>query len=82
VRLCRSVDELAEHATYLLRGQYISQSSPKILVEEFAQGSHYSVDVMGNEVFGIAAADFGHPPHFVCREYTYPASLTDDEHRR
>ncbi|MER8606975.1 acetyl-CoA carboxylase biotin carboxylase subunit family protein [Mesorhizobium sp. M1233] len=82
VRLCRNVDELAEHATLLLRGQHISQSSPRILVEEFAQGSHYSVDVMGNEVFGIAAADFGHPPHFVCREYTYPAVLTDDEHSR
>ncbi|MEX2696262.1 ATP-grasp domain-containing protein [Rhizobium mongolense] len=82
VRLCRNFDELAEHAAHLLRGPQISESSPRILVEEFAQGSHYSVDVMGNEVFGIAAADFGHPPHFVCREYTYPAVLTDEEHRR
>ncbi|RWM46995.1 acetyl-CoA carboxylase biotin carboxylase subunit family protein [Mesorhizobium sp.] len=82
VRLCRNVDELVEHATQLLRASHISQSSPGILVEEFAQGCHYSVDLMGDEVFGIAAADFGHPPHFVCHEYTYPAVLTDDEHRR
>ncbi|UVK35771.1 acetyl-CoA carboxylase biotin carboxylase subunit family protein (plasmid) [Mesorhizobium sp. AR10] len=82
VRLCRTVDELAEHATHLLGGQCISDSPPKVLVEEFAQGSHYSIEVMGNEVFGIAAADFGRPPHFVCREYIYPATLTDDEYRR
>lgn len=82
VRLCRDVDELAEHTTYLLGEQYIWRSSPRILVEEFAQGPHYSVELMGNEVIGIGAADFGDPPHFVCREYIYPAQLTDDENRR
>ncbi|RUX19161.1 ATP-grasp domain-containing protein [Mesorhizobium sp. M2A.F.Ca.ET.042.01.1.1] len=81
VRLCRNVDELTEHATHLLREQHTADFSSGILVEEFAQGSHYSVDVMGNEVFGIASADFGHSPHFICREYTYPAMLTDYEHR-
>ncbi|WP_192178623.1 ATP-grasp domain-containing protein [Mesorhizobium amorphae] len=82
VRLCRSLDELAEHTTYLLGEKHIWRSSPRILVEEFAQGPHYSIDIMGHEVFGIAAADFGRPPHFVCREYIYPALLTDDEHTR
>ncbi|MCK1506880.1 acetyl-CoA carboxylase biotin carboxylase subunit family protein [Bradyrhizobium sp. 18] len=81
VRLCRNVDELAEHTAYLLGEEYKWRSSPRILVEEFAQGSHYSVEVMGNEVVGIGAADFGGPPHFICREYIYPALLTDDEHR-
>ncbi|WP_140427008.1 ATP-grasp domain-containing protein, partial [Ensifer aridi] len=38
VRLCRNVDELAEHTSYLLGGEHIWQSSPRILVEEFAQG--------------------------------------------
>ncbi|OBP72196.1 hypothetical protein BAE42_15285 [Mesorhizobium loti] len=82
VRLCRNLDEVAEHTKYLLGGQHIWRSSPRILVEEFAQGIHYSVDIMGNEVIGIAAADFGPPPHFVCREYIQPALLTDDERRR
>lgn len=59
VRLCRNVDDLAEHATYLLSGRH--RSSPRILVEEFAQGPHYSADIMGNEVIGIEAAEFG--PH-------------------
>ncbi|RWI86448.1 acetyl-CoA carboxylase biotin carboxylase subunit family protein [Mesorhizobium sp.] len=82
VRLCRNADELTEHTTYLMGESYIWQSSARILVEEFAQGPHYSIEMMGNEVIGIGAADFGRPPHFVCREYIYPALLTDDEHRR
>lgn len=37
---------------------------------------------MGNEVVGIAAGEFGPPPHFVYREYTFPAVLTDSEYQR
>lgn len=37
---------------------------------------------MGNEVIGIEAGDSGPGPHFVFREFTYPAPLTDDEHER
>ncbi|MER8389334.1 acetyl-CoA carboxylase biotin carboxylase subunit family protein [Mesorhizobium sp. M1380] len=80
VRLCRSLDELAEHTTYLLGGKHIWRSSPSILVEEFAEGPHYCIDIMGNDVIGISALDFDGPPHFVYRECTYPAVLTDDEH--
>ncbi|TIS94984.1 MAG: ATP-grasp domain-containing protein [Mesorhizobium sp.] len=79
VRLCRNADELARHTTYLLGGK---QPSRRILVEEFIQGSHYSTEIMGNEVFGVAAADFGPLPHFISREYTYPAALTDYEYKR
>ncbi|RWK33366.1 ATP-grasp domain-containing protein [Mesorhizobium sp.] len=82
VRLCRKMDELCEHANSLLATAYASQSSPWILVEEFARGSHYSVELMCNEVIGIAAADFGDPPHFVCRQYVCPAPLTTKERRR
>ncbi|ARP68111.1 MULTISPECIES: ATP-grasp domain-containing protein [Mesorhizobium] len=82
VRLCRNADEVAEQTSYLLSGKHIWRSSPRILVEEFAQGPHYSVDTMGNEVVAIAIADFGLPPHFVCHKYTYPAVLTDDEDKR
>ncbi|TSE02340.1 ATP-grasp domain-containing protein [Mesorhizobium intechi] len=82
VRLCRSADELAEHSTYLLGGKHIWRSSPRILVEEFAKGQFYYADIMGNEVFEIAAAEFGPPPHFVFREFTYPAPITDDEYER
>ncbi|RWG76372.1 MAG: ATP-grasp domain-containing protein [Mesorhizobium sp.] len=83
VLLCRSVDELAEHATHLLGGtHHLRRSSPGILVEEFAQGPHYAVDLMGDEVIGIAAGKFGRPPHFVFREYTHPAALNEEDHKR
>ncbi|RWK11068.1 acetyl-CoA carboxylase biotin carboxylase subunit family protein [Mesorhizobium sp.] len=82
VRLCRRFDELAEHTNYLLGGEHIWRSAPRILVEEFAQGPLYSAEIMGNEIIGICAAELGAPPHFVYRECTYPALLSDDEHER
>lgn len=82
VRLCRSPDEVAEHTTCLLGGRHMWRSSPRILVEEFVQGPHYCANMMGDEVIAIAAAEFGPPPHFVIREYTFPAPLTDDEYER
>ncbi|MGX9120939.1 ATP-grasp domain-containing protein, partial [Mesorhizobium sp. BHbsci] len=82
VRLCRNVDELAEHTTYLLGGKHIWRSTPRVLVEEFAQGPHYSAFIMGNEVIGIEASDFGPLPHFVFRGGIFPAPLTDDENKR
>ncbi|MBB4188778.1 biotin carboxylase [Sinorhizobium terangae] len=82
VRLCRNLDEVAEHAAYLLGGKHIWRSSPRILVEEFAQGPEFAAHIMGNEVIGIEAGDSGPGPHFVFREFTYPAPLTDDEHER
>ncbi|TIO28813.1 acetyl-CoA carboxylase biotin carboxylase subunit family protein [Mesorhizobium sp.] len=82
VRLCRSLDEVAEHTTHLLGGKHIWRSSPRILVEEFAQGPYYGAEIMGNEVIGIGAADFGPPPHFVFRESIFPAPLTDEEYIR
>ncbi|MER9128077.1 ATP-grasp domain-containing protein, partial [Mesorhizobium sp. M0959] len=82
VQLCRNVDELAEHTTYLLGGKHIWRSSPRILVEEFAQGPHYCIEIMGAEVIGIGVLEFCSPPHFVYRELTYPAVLTNEEYNR
>ncbi|UVK49948.1 acetyl-CoA carboxylase biotin carboxylase subunit family protein (plasmid) [Mesorhizobium sp. AR02] len=82
VRLCRNAEEVAEHTTYLLGGKHIWRSSPRILIEEFAQGRFYYADIMGNEVFEIVAGEFGPPPYFVFRELAYPAPLADDEHER
>ncbi|WP_095090764.1 ATP-grasp domain-containing protein [Mesorhizobium sophorae] len=82
VRLCRNFDELAEHATYLFCGKHVWQSSPRILVEEFAEGPYYSTEIMGDEVIGIYAGEFGPEPYFVFREVTLPALLTDEEQER
>ncbi|CCV09196.1 conserved hypothetical protein [Mesorhizobium metallidurans STM 2683] len=81
VRLCRNADEVAEHTSYLLGGNHIWLSSPRILVEEFAQGPLYLAYTMGDEVVGIGSCDFDRPPYFVCRETNFPAVLTDDEHK-
>ncbi|AGB73650.1 MULTISPECIES: ATP-grasp domain-containing protein [Rhizobium] len=82
VRLCRDAKELAQHTSHLLDGDHPWQSSPKILVEEFAQGPYYGANTMGNQVIAIGTADFGPPPHFVFREYTFPAPLTETELQR
>ncbi|MER9977818.1 acetyl-CoA carboxylase biotin carboxylase subunit family protein [Mesorhizobium sp. M0085] len=82
VRSCRSLDELAEHTTYLLGGKYNWRSSPRILVEEFAQGPVYTAQIMGNEIIGIVESEFGPPPHFVSRELTFPVLLANHEDKR
>ncbi|MER9534166.1 acetyl-CoA carboxylase biotin carboxylase subunit family protein [Mesorhizobium sp. M0309] len=82
VRLCRNAEEVAEHATFLAARNDTWRSSPRILVEEFAQGPYYCAHIMGNELIGIVAADFGPPPHFVFRHGIFPAPLTDDEYER
>ncbi|TIN31892.1 MAG: ATP-grasp domain-containing protein [Mesorhizobium sp.] len=82
VRLCRTIDELTEHTNYLLGGEHLCRSSPRVLVEEFAQGPYFDAEIMENEVIGIGTANFGPPPQFVGREFTFPARLTIDEHQR
>ncbi|MER9469918.1 acetyl-CoA carboxylase biotin carboxylase subunit family protein [Mesorhizobium sp. M0482] len=82
VRLCRNADELAEHTSYLLGGRHIWLSSPRILVEAYAQGPYYGADIMGNEVIAISGGKFGPPPHFVWSEFSCPAALTDVEQER
>ncbi|SIT56036.1 conserved hypothetical protein [Mesorhizobium prunaredense] len=82
VRLCRNFEELAEHTSYLLGGMHVWRASPSMLVEEFAEGRFYYADTMGNELFEIGVAEFGPPPHFVIREFTYPAPVNEDEYER
>ncbi|WP_027163599.1 acetyl-CoA carboxylase biotin carboxylase subunit family protein [Mesorhizobium sp. WSM1293] len=79
VRLCCNVGELVEHTTYLLGGKHIWRSSPRILVEEYAQGPYYWADIMGDQVVGIGTGETRPSSHFVC---TLPAPLTDDAHER
>ncbi|MER9076667.1 acetyl-CoA carboxylase biotin carboxylase subunit family protein [Mesorhizobium sp. M0904] len=82
VRLCRNFDEVTEHTTYLLGGKHVWRSSPRILVEEFAQGSYYAAQTMGNEVIGISTGEFGPLPYFVYRQFTFPAPLTNHNQER
>jgi biotin carboxylase len=82
VRLCRTIDEVSDHASYLLGGTHVWQSAPRILVEEFAQGPLYSTDTMGKAVIAAGFAEFNRLPHFVPCGSMFPAPLTEDEHAR
>ncbi|WP_432284904.1 acetyl-CoA carboxylase biotin carboxylase subunit family protein [Aminobacter sp. BA135] len=82
VRLCASRDELIQHTAYILSRWNTRQSSPKILVEEFVKGSHYWVEMMGDDVIGIASLEFGPSPHFVYNTCAYPAVLTNEQDER
>ncbi|RUX51286.1 ATP-grasp domain-containing protein [Mesorhizobium sp. M4A.F.Ca.ET.050.02.1.1] len=82
VRLCYDISEVVAHTTHLLGGKHIGRPSPSILVEEFAQGPYYCTHIMGSHVIGIEAAELHPPPHFVFHECTFPAVLTDEEHKR
>lgn len=81
VRLCRDPGELAEHAAFLLGAEHVERPQ-RVLIEEFAQGQHYSVDTMGNEVIAIGAFDFGQPPHFVAQKSVFPAPLPDRQYNQ
>jgi len=82
VRLCRDARELAEHTDYLLGGKHMWRSSPEVLVEQFVDGPHYIAEIMGDEVIGIGITEYGPPPHFVFRQLTFPAPLTDEQYER
>ncbi|TIN74115.1 acetyl-CoA carboxylase biotin carboxylase subunit family protein [Mesorhizobium sp.] len=82
VRLCYSPEDVAEHAAFLLSGKHVWRSSPRILVEEFAQGPLYGAITMENQVIAIGTLDFTPPPYFVYRSSIYPTPLSDDEHKR
>ncbi|UIJ82298.1 ATP-grasp domain-containing protein [Rhizobium leguminosarum] len=82
VQMCGTIDEVAEHARHLLSEGNIGQSPPRILVEEFAQGQYFTADMMGGRLVGIGNGDFGPLPHFIYREYSFPAPLSDDENAK
>jgi biotin carboxylase len=82
VRLCRDADELARHAASHLSAEDVGGNSKGLLIEEYVQGPHYSVDTMGNQVIAIGMIDFGTPPHFVAQKSIFPAPLLDSQYRQ
>ncbi|TIW04347.1 MAG: ATP-grasp domain-containing protein, partial [Mesorhizobium sp.] len=82
VRLCGSSEELIQHTAYLSSRWSTWQSPARILVEQFVKGFHYWVEMMGDDVIGIASLEFGPSPHFVYNRCAYPALLTNEEDER
>jgi biotin carboxylase len=78
VKLCRTVDDVKDHAAVLLsrttneRGMPIS---PEILVEEYILGQEYSAEVFGGAVIGITKKHVSAEPFFVELGHDFPANL-------
>jgi biotin carboxylase len=81
VQLCRTTDQVFEHATKLLartvneRGAAIE---PAILIEEYLQGPEYSVETFGTHVIGITRKWLSPEPLFVESGHDFPADLPDE----
>lgn len=71
VQLCRTVAEARKHADHLFK---IMPGMP-ILVEDFAPGSEFSVELFDGMARGIVSKKLGAQPHFVEYGHDYPARI-------
>jgi argininosuccinate lyase len=82
VRLCRSQEEVAAHATTLLKQRFNERGHPipqEILVEEFIQGPEFSVESFHDKILGITRKHLSPEPWFVETGHDFPARLGDAE---
>lgn len=78
VRLCRTLDEVASHASLLFGQQQNERGLPvpgRILIEEFIDGPEFSIETFNRRVIGITRKYLGEPPYFVECGHDYPAEL-------
>ncbi len=80
VRLCRDLEGVAAQAGDLLaagqdeRGRGVPR---QILVEAFADGPEYSVEIFGGLALGVTGKHLGPPPCFVEVGHDFPAQVED-----
>ncbi|CDX21060.1 conserved hypothetical protein [Mesorhizobium plurifarium] len=79
-KLCRNLEDLTAHTANLFGVKQTARTSQRVLVEDFIQAPQYNVNVFGNEIIGIAMVELCQSSSLICREWTYPAVLTDEEH--
>jgi biotin carboxylase len=84
VKLCRSYQEVGEHAAILLQRTVnergISVPS-ELLVEEYVTGDEYSVETLAGTIVGITRKHVSHEPFFVETGHDFPATLAP-EHKQ
>jgi biotin carboxylase len=79
VKLCRSADELQEHAAALLKQRHNERGMPiphGILLEEPVAGPEFSVESFDDQIVGITEKHLGAPPYFVETGHDFPALLS------
>lgn len=72
VKLCCTPAETRAHAAHLLA---LTPDMP-ILVEDFAPGREYSVELFDGEVCGLVGKHLGAQPHFVEIGHDFPAQVS------
>ena len=80
VKLCRSADELRDHAAALLKQRYNERGmlTPHgILLEELVAGPEFSVETFDDQVVGITEKHLGEPPYFIEIGHDFPALLSE-----
>jgi S-sulfo-L-cysteine synthase (3-phospho-L-serine-dependent) len=82
VKLCRTPDEVADHAQKLLQIRQNERGLPipsQILVEALVEGAEYSVETFNKSVIGITQKHLGDPPYFVEIGHDFPAILSSSQ---
>ncbi|MER5465930.1 ATP-grasp domain-containing protein [Streptomyces sp. NPDC002668] len=82
VRLCASLEEVADHADTLLAATVNERglaAPSRILVESYLTGREFSVEVVGNEAVVAVVKHVGPPPMFVETGHDLPAALPPEQ---
>lgn len=74
VRLCKDEAETRSHAAHLLE----AMPGMPFLVEDFAPGQEFSVELFDGEVCGLVNKHLGPQPHFVEFGHDFPANIGDE----
>jgi argininosuccinate lyase len=78
VRLCATGTEVAAHAALLLGRTHNERGMPlpaRVLVEEYAVGPEFSVEIMSGHSAGVTAKHLGPPPFQVEVGHDHPADI-------
>ena len=81
VLLCRSADEVALQASSVLRQRANERGLPvprRVLIEEFIEGQHFSVETFNSEIVGKTRNYLGAQPHDVEIGHEFPAQSPRD----
>jgi argininosuccinate lyase len=81
VRLCRTAEEVAEHAGLLLQRTVNERGMPmlaELLIEEYLIGPEFSAEAFQGSVIGITRKHVSAEPFFVELGHDFPAGLPAD----
>lgn len=68
VRLCRTPEEIREHAARLLSSKPNERGMPALpgfLAESYVDGPEYSAEIIGGRVIAVTGKHLGPPPNFI-----------------